>query len=136
MNTFLHWATMYIGRPWKSGARGPNEYDCWGLFLEIQREHFDRKLPEIPIDANDLRAVVTSFKDHPERQRWFGVSQPVEGDAVLMRQSRHPVHVGVWLLVDGGGVLHTVKDTGVVFQKLPELLLHGWQVEGYYRLME
>ena len=34
------------------------------------------------------------------------------------------------------GVLHAVKDAGVVFQKLPELLLHGWRVEGYYRFVE
>ncbi len=61
------------------------------------------------------------------------VVQPQEGDAVLLRQFRHPVHVGVWLVVDGGGVLHAVKDAGVVYQKLLELLLHGWQVEGFYR---
>jgi hypothetical protein len=106
------------------------------LFLAIQRTCFGRDLPEIPVDANDLRSVMTTFRDHPERQRWSLVPQPAEGDAVLLRQSRHPVHVGVWLAVDGGGVLHAVKDPGVVFQKLPELLLHGWRVEGFYRFVE
>eukprot|EP01036_Dinobryon_divergens_P017800 gene17800-24206_t len=33
-----------------------------------------------------------------------------------MRQSRFCVHVGVWLAADGGGVLHCVQDSGVVFQ--------------------
>jgi hypothetical protein len=134
--SYPYWAIAYIGRPWHAGARGPEAFDCWGLFLAIQREHFGRDLPEIPVDANDLRTVMTTFRDHPERQRWAVVSQPAEGDAVLLRQSRHPVHVGVWLAVDGGGVLHAVKDAGVVFQKLPELLLHGWRVEGYYRFVE
>jgi hypothetical protein len=46
------------------------------------------------------------------------------------------VHVGVWLAVDGGGVFHAVKDAGVVFQKLPELMLHGWRVEGFYQFEE
>ena len=136
MSPTPHWAAELIGRPWHAGARGPDAFDCWGLFLAIQREHFGRDLPEIPVDANDLRTVMTTFRDHPERQRWVAVAQPAEGDAVLLRQSRHPVHVGVWLAVDGGGVLHAVKDAGVVFQKLPELLLHGWRVEGYYRFVE
>ena len=134
--SYPHWAITYIGRPWHAGARGPQAYDCWGLFLAIQRVHFGRDLPEIPVDANDLRTVMSTFRDHPERQRWTTVTSPIEGDAVLLRQSRHPVHVGVWLDVDGGGVLHAVKDAGVVFQKLPELLLHGWRVEGYYRHSE
>jgi hypothetical protein len=131
------WAAQYIGLPWVAGARGPDAYDCWGLFLAVQRCHFARDLPEIPVNADDLRAVLGAFRDHPERQRWQNVAytkdHAQEGDAVLLRQSRHPVHVGVWLDVDGGGVLHAVKDAGVVYQKLPELLLHGWRVEGFYR---
>ena len=127
------WAAQYIGLPWVAGARGPDAYDCWGLFLAIQRCHFARDLPEIPVNADDLRLVLSAFRDHPERQRWQQVECVKAGDAVLLRQSRHPVHVGVWLDVDGGGVLHAVKDAGVVYQKLPELLLHGWRVEGFYR---
>ena len=65
----MHWATHYIGRPWHAGARGPEAFDCWGLFLAIQRGHFGRDLPEIPVNANDLRTVMTTFRDHPERQR-------------------------------------------------------------------
>jgi hypothetical protein len=136
MNPTPYWATELIGRPWHAGARGPDAFDCWGLFLAIPRDPCGRDRPEIPVNANDLRAVVSTFRSHPERQRWAVVVQPVEGDAVLLRQSRHPVHVGVWLEIDGGGVLHAVKDAGVVFQKLPDLLLHGWRVEGFYRFVE
>jgi len=70
MSPPLHWAAEFIGRPWHAGARGPDAFDCWGLFLAIQREHFGRDLPEISVDANDLRIVMTTFRDHPERQRW------------------------------------------------------------------
>lgn len=128
-----HWATEYIGLPWVAGGRGPTQFDCWGLFLAIQRERFGRVLPEIPLDADDLALLARAFRDHPERRRWERVALPAEGDAVLLRRSRHPVHVGVWLAADGGGVLHCVKGAGVVFQRLPELELHGWRIEGYYR---
>lgn len=128
--------TGLIGRPWVAGACGPEAYDCWGLFLAVQRQHFDRDLPEIPIDALDLRAVLDAFTAHPERQRWQPVSPVEEGDAVLMRQSRYPVHIGVWLDIDGGGVLHAVRHAGVVFQSLAALDPHGWRIEGYYRFRD
>jgi NlpC/P60 family len=122
-----------IGLPWVAGARGPEAYDCWGLFLAVQRQHFGRDLPEIPVDALDLRAVLDAFTAHPERQRWQPVIAAEEGDAVLMRQSRYPVHIGVWLDIDGGGVLHAVRHAGVVFQTLAALNAHGWRIEGCYR---
>ena len=125
-----------IGLPWIAGARGPDAYDCWGLFLAVQRQHFGRELPEIPVDALDLRAVLDAFTAHPERQRWQPVSAAEEGDAVLMRQARDPVHIGVWLDIDGGGVLHAVRHAGVVFQTLAALDAHGWQIEGHYRFQD
>lgn len=125
-----------IGLPWIAGARGPEAYDCWGLFLAVQRQHFGRDLPEILVNALDLRAVLDAFTAHPERQRWQPVSAAEEGDAVLMRQSRYPVHIGVWLGIDGGGVLHAVRHAGVVFQTLAALDAHGWRLEGHYRFKD
>ena len=128
--------TGLIGLPWVAGARGPEAYDCWGLFLAVQRQHFGRDLPEIPVDALNLRAVLDAFTAHPERQRWQLVSAAEEGDAVLMRQSRYPIHIGVWLDIDGGGVLHAVRHAGVVFQTLAALEAHGWRIEGHYRFKD
>jgi cell wall-associated NlpC family hydrolase len=125
-----------IGLPWIAGARGPEAYDCWGLFLAVQGDHFGRDLPEIPVDALDLRAVLDAFTAHPERQRWQSVRAAEEGDAVLMRQSRYPVHIGVWLDIDGGGVLHAVRHSGVVFQTLAALDAHGWHVDSVMRFKD
>ena len=129
----VHWARDWLGRPWVGGARGPDTFDCWGLFLFVQRAYFGRVLPEIPVDALNLRTVIETFRYHPERAHWRGVDSPLEGDAVLMRQSRYPVHVGVWLAVDGGGVLHCVQSAGVVFQSASALAQHGWKIAGLYR---
>jgi hypothetical protein len=41
--------------------------------------------------------------------------------------------VGVWLDVDGGGVLHCAEGAGVVFQRSDAIKLNGWAVEGFYR---
>ena len=135
----MHWAEELIGRPWVAGGRGPATFDCWGLVRWCWRARFGIEAPEIPVDAADLRAVLTGFRDHPERRRWLRVECPreraCEGDGVLMRQSRHPVHVGLWLAVDGGGVLHAVRDGGVVFQSPVDLRTHGWHIEGVYRFV-
>ena len=133
----MHWAEELIGRPWIAGGRGPDAFDCWGLVRFCWRERFGIEVPEISVDAADLRAVLAGFRDHPERRRWCRVEparEPArEGDGVLMRQSRYPVHVGLWLAVDGGGVLHAVRDSGVVFQIPADLATHGWRIEGTYR---
>jgi hypothetical protein len=132
----VHELTGLIGLPWVVGAAGPDAFDCWGLFVTVQRQCFGCDLPQNPVDATNLRAVLDAFNGHPERQRWKSVDQPAAGDAVLMRQSRYPVHIGVWLDIDGGGVLHSVRHAGVVFQTLAALDAHGWRIEGFYRFAD
>ena len=129
----MHRAEELIGRPWEAGGRGPDAFDCWGLVRWCWGRHFAIEVPEIPVDAANLRAVLSGFRHHPERRRWQAVERSCEGDGVLMRQSRHPVHVGIWLAVDGGGVLHAARDIGVVFQCPLDLSTHGWRIEGTYR---
>lgn len=132
INQDLHWAFQYLGRPWVSGATGPNSFDCWGLFRFVQKEHFGREVPVWEVDANDVRNVVKAIRDNPEVQRWTPTKTPKDGDAVLLAHANHPHHVGLWLDVDGGGVLHAVKGQGVIFSSLNGLSVCGWgRVEFY-----
>lgn len=129
----MHWASEYIGIPWKCGAQGPDAFDCWAFVREIQRARFGREVPIIDVDANDTRAVACAIRDHDERRRWIAVPEPAEGDAVLMAHARYPSHIGVWVDVDGGGVLHCVRGAGVVFQSRAALAAAGWGRLEYYR---
>jgi len=144
----MHWAETYIGIPWSATGEGPARgedggtpdreawsYHCWAFVRHIQKQHFGRALPGIP-NPEDVLAIARGFRDHPERQRWKLVKEPAEGDCVLMRQARYPIHVGVWLDVDDGGVLHCSQEAGVAFQTLTSLALNGWSVEGFYRFTE
>lgn len=128
-----HWATKYIGKPWVVASDGPDAYDCWGLVVEIHRRLHGRTLEIIPVEENNLKALIRTIDAHPERKRWEIVHKPQEGDIALMRQSRHPIHVGVWLDVDGGGILHCIQGAGVVFQNLLSLGSTGWKIDNYYR---
>ena len=130
-----HWAASYVGLPWKADGEGPDSFHCWAFVRWVQRRHFGRELPDIP-NPRDLLAMAHMFRDHPERRRWALAEKPAEGDCALMRQARYPIHVGVWIAVDGGGVLHCVQGSGVVFQRLDALAMHGWRVEGFYRFQD
>ena len=127
-----HWAFDYIGKPWKSGGMGPKSFNCWGLVVDVYRRRYGKVLEIISVPENNLKALIYTINKHPERQHWKTVSVPQEGDIALMRQSRYPIHVGLWVEVDGGGILHCIQGTGVVFQSLQALALIGWKVETYY----
>lgn len=118
----------YIGREYD-----PVHNNCWGFFRTVQAEMFRRHLPEFPVDPKDLRAVMTTFARAPERKRWHIIETPESGDAVLLRRARNPIHIGVWLDIDGGGILHCFEGFGVVFQTRAALEGHGWHISGFYR---
>lgn len=102
----MHWAAQYIGLPWSETGEGPESYHCWAFVRMVQAERFGRALPPIP-NPGDLLPQARAFRDHPERARWPRVAAPEEGDCVLLRCARYPVHVGVWVgPAVGGGVLH------------------------------
>ncbi len=128
----MHWAAATIGLPWSPHGRGPDLFNCWEFVRTVQDRYYGRVLPQIT-NPEDTLAMGRVFRDHPERRRWAKSADPLEGDCVLLRRSRHPIHVGVWLEVDGGGVLHCAEDSGVVFQRPDALRLNGWAVEGFYR---
>jgi hypothetical protein len=90
------------------------------------------RVETIHIEPDNLRLLIRTIRQHPVRREWQPTVYQREGDLALLRQSRHPVHVGVWLDVDGGGVLHCLRGCGVVFQTLASLRLSGWQIESFY----
>jgi cell wall-associated NlpC family hydrolase len=129
-----HWAVPLIGKPWEAGQQGPDAFDCWGLLAWVYKQQYSILLPRISVAEGDLRSQIKAFRAHPEHRHWQQVDTPKEGDALLLRQSRHPIHVGIWIVTEGeAGVLHALQGAGVVFQTLNSLKLSGWSIEGVYR---
>lgn len=104
-----------IGRPYEAGAMGPDRFDCYGLARHLQREFFGRTLPlfQLPAEAGRF-AIASAIAVHPERARWDEVERPVDGAVVVMAQQQCGFHMGVFLDLDGGLIVHTVEQTGVV----------------------
>lgn len=125
-------AASYIGIPWEAGAQGPASYDCMAFFRHIQGKHFNVDVPAIIApDYEDPMALSALFSNHEERQRWVSISKPEHGCAVMVRR---PMHIGVWLDIDGGGVLHCVRGAGVVYTAESSWATSGFGRREYFRL--
>lgn len=128
----MHWASLYIGRPWVSGGAGPEAYDCYGLVRAVYRDRLGIDVPLVDYDALSLMSCAHAFR-HVDYGRYDRVESPRELDVVQMSQAVRPHHVGLWLEIDGGGVLASVEPFGVVFQNRAALRLAGWNITDLYR---
>lgn len=131
----MHWAAKYIGKPWISGGQGPDKFDCWGLVRFVMLDQRGIVLPVVNVDAASMIKVVRCFRDG-SYDGWKQVDDPVEFDGVLMSHASHPHHVGVWIGVDGGKVLHAVKGAGVTAMDRLHLRAAGWNIIGFWRYNE
>lgn len=128
-----HWAAAYIGLPYAAEPAPPASFHCWALVRWVSGRHYARPLPAIPCPSL-LRDQLRALRAEAEGGDWQKHDRPADGDLVLMRSSRHPSHVGIWVAtLDGGGVLHCLGGIGVVFQRVLDLRASGMTVEGYYR---
>lgn len=129
-----HFALKYIGRPWIAGAQGPDSFDCWGFVRYVLKHEYRHDVPQVNVNAECLRDVLQAFRTDLAFRAFEEVPLPCDGDVVLMRQAKNPVHAGLWLEIDGGGVLHCVRGSGVVFQNIRSLNASGWFLDSFYRV--
>lgn len=129
----MHWASNLIGLPYAVAGCDPGEgFNCWSFVRYVQYRFYGRTLPEIP-NSEHYADIVRTFRDHPERERWDITGQPHDGDLVLLSRRNHPCHIGIFLNVDGGGILHCASQVGVEFAKLSAVAFGGWHINGFFR---
>lgn len=129
----MHWAEQYLGKPWESGAQGPDSFNCWGLVRTVAKAHFGFEPPLIVIDESIGSAVRAAFRTHPAHAQYQCVTHPIAGDIVEMGSAKDMWHVGIWLDVDGGGILHSVQGVGVVYTQTRHLKMLGWSRTIFWR---
>lgn len=131
-----HWALNYLHKPWESGASGPQAYDCYGLIRAVYRDRLQIELPVVDVDSSKALAARHAMQDYHSYGDWCIVAagQPYqEFDVVQMSHGKHPHHVGLWIPVAGGRVLHSVEGSGVIAQPLDSLKMHAWRILRVYR---
>ncbi|MCV0426199.1 MAG: hypothetical protein K5905_12050 [Roseibium sp.] len=115
-----------IGSPYDPENRAPG-FHCWGAFCAVQEILGLAGLPDFVPDSVTLSARAKALGGHAERSRWIEIPEPVNGCAVLMGRQEVPIHVGCYLDLDGGGVLHATPGVGVAFETIPRLRLASWR---------
>lgn len=133
-------------KPYREGAAGPDAYWCWGLAQVAQRRLAGRELPIVNANVKDLRAIVRLIEQHPIRTTWSPVAAPRHLDLVTLASHKHPHHIGTWLAVDGGVVLHVTEQTtrgepdphkpAVICDTLMGLRAQGWHGFEFLRAPE
>ena len=126
-----HWAEQYIGLPWESGAQGPEAFDCWAFLRHVQQHHFGRHLPVVQVDELTLGGLRVLLSDGLLKG-WERTESPREGDGVLMPRANE-IHVGLWVDIDGGRILHCAEGFGVVAQPVRAIVNDGWTRFEYWR---
>ena len=110
----MHWINNYVGLPWVAYARGPEAFDCWGLVLDVLSKHFDIELPQyLGVFTDDAVGMTHAMKSGLELNLAFPVTEPVHGCIaccyLLINGESLLRHVGIYLDIDGGGILNSFE---------------------------
>ncbi len=119
------WAQAYVGLPYILGVG-----ECAHRAALVWRQEFGFDI-EPPSALGDLRAAQRCIRAELAKADWARVSEPTEGDAVVMLKGGLLCHVGVW--VAPGHVLHCTRADGMVLTPVEDLPEQGFPVFGYFR---
>lgn len=128
------WVNRYIGKRWTQ------EQDCGYWFRRIQKEQFDRIIPEIcnvPSSKNKFcrqaMHIMEKIKREIETLNWKKTDQPIEGDAVMLALRSHIHHIGIVIFLNNQlHILHALEQCGVIVSSKTNIQMNGLRIEGYY----
>lgn len=125
--------TLYLGKPWVSGAEGPGAFDCWGLARAFYRTNYGIELSDhLQRNAECVAECLRLGRAEIASPDWFEVTHPRTGDLVALSKNRAMHHVGIYFF-QGRSVLHAMPGSGVVFQRIPSLKINGFQTFQFFR---
>lgn len=114
--------------PYKRGGRDLQGMDCWGLLAYCATHFYGKQMPEVI----DLARARDAYEAQTRNGKWARLKQPEDGCGVLLRGGNDP-HVGIYIDVDGGMVLHALESVGVCADTPQKLALRGYGLQQWYR---
>lgn len=130
----MHWSLDYIGKSWEIGGRGPDSFDCWGLLMDIYKKRFDIDLPNFEgINLENVMIAAKAIDRNIKNDYWREIKLPIDECAVGLSRNKVMHHVGVYLNVDGGKILHCHNGIGCVAQSIQSMKRLGWTTIKFFR---
>lgn len=109
-----------------------NGFNCYTLFQLTQSTLYGRHMPDMHEQFTaDLRALAKIIRQR-DHLHWEAIPEPVDGSLVELAHRNHPHHIGTYIDVDGGKVLHAMGGAGICFDSLLVLKATGWRRFIYY----
>jgi hypothetical protein len=119
-----HWAAPLIGKPYKSGATGPDEFDCIGLVRYYFKQQFNIELPDYQLVEGTPRELWAFVK----ATGWHRVTDGAQDRDIMLMENWAGRHVGVVTCTsDGLGLLHAEgndRSGSVKWQPLSTLTMY------------
>lgn len=122
-----------VGARYRERARGPEEFDCWGLFAYARpRLCGDHPLPLIDVDPARLPRVARAFADPALAVGWGIVptGEPFaapDGAAMILARGDVPHHIGLWLAPERL-CLHCCAAQHTVAETISHLRASHWRI--------
>jgi cell wall-associated NlpC family hydrolase len=103
----------YLTASYRDGGRGPDAFDCLGLFLAVQRDRFGRDLPD--------PAVLPGMPGHDGAASLLGdatieVTDIQAGDALLFKMSLNFLHVAT--AISARDMIHIQRGSGCTIEPI------------------
>lgn len=122
----------YLRCEFAQNAYGPDKFDCFGLVWYVNKHHNGVDLPRFDDVEHQLSRIQSEIRNQENSDDWIEVTERQDFDIVVMRRAGEAHHVGVWLEVDGGRVLHAT-DEGIFCNDQGALARSNYQHFSCYR---
>ena len=122
------WTDDWVGLPYEKKGKGPNAYDCIGLFRAVIKTRMGIDIPDPDCTAEE---AIQSGLLSKYRRDLKSVDKAEEGDAVLVRSARMGIHMGY--AISHRDMLHTLPNVGSIVTEFTGIRFKD-QIMGIYRL--
>lgn len=114
----MEWINQYISVNYVDGARGPDDFDCWGLVRHVRHAHCGKALlPSWGHIRNTMpREFTEAYRAEAENME---LCEPEHGAIAAVFRGDICLHVG--LVIEKSGCLYTLDinpKKGARFQRL------------------
>lgn len=101
-----------IGKPYEPLAAGPDSFDCYGIYYYVQTEILKNQVPRyLDPKLTNLKSRLRFMNQERCSCRWKELPAPENYCLVAMGEKERVTHVGMFLDVDGGKVLHAIENS-------------------------